>query len=79
MTSWQNAWATLFNLGPDILLGFLTEWWVAIVALVATIAFSWALLPFTLRLSGSALQIAAWIKPPLVASLIFSGAWWLFA
>ncbi len=78
MTPVQNIWLTIFNFGPAIYLGIYKQWWVSIIALVATFILSW-LLVFTIstKLPLKALTLWAWLKPPLIGITILSAGLWL--
>jgi hypothetical protein len=75
----QNIWVKIFNFIPPILLGIYKQWWVGIVALIATFALSWVLtFAVTINISGMAMTAWAWIKPPIVAVVVLGAGWWLF-
>jgi hypothetical protein len=79
MTPMQNLWLTIFNFGPAIILSIYKQWWVGLVALVATFVLSWALVfVVTMNLSGKAMTIWAWIKPPIIAAIVLGVGSWLF-
>lgn len=79
MTPMQNLWLTIFNFGPAIFLGIYKQWWVGILALVATFILSWALtLIITMNISSAAMTTWAWIKPPIIAAAVLAVGWWLF-
>lgn len=79
MTSMQNLWLTIFNFGPAVFLGIYKQWWVGVVALVATFVLSWVLtLAVTMNISGNAMTTWAWVKPPIIAAAVLGAGWWLF-
>lgn len=79
MTPSQNLWLTIFNFGPPIALAFLKSWWVGLLALAATFILSWVLaFLVSFKLQGKALVFWAWLKPPVVAAIVFSISWVLF-
>lgn len=79
MTPIQNLWLTFFNFAPAIILGIYQQWWVGLAALVTTFVLSWILVFIvTMNLSGKAMTVWAWIKPPIIASVVLGAGWWLF-
>lgn len=78
MTPIQNIWLTIFNFGPAIYLGIYKQWWVGVLALVATFALSWVLVLFvSSKMPINILSIWAWLKPPIVGAIIVSAGIWL--
>jgi hypothetical protein len=79
MTPLQNLWLTIFNFGPAVFLSIYKQWWVGIVALMATLILSWVLtLTVTMNISGANMTTWAWIKPPIIAATVLVAGWWLF-
>lgn len=79
MPPMQNFWLTFFNFCPAIFLGIYKQWWVGIVALVATFVLSWVLtLAVTMNIPDAEMTTWAWIKPPIIAAAVFGAGWWLF-
>ena len=79
MTPLQNLWLTVFNFGPAIILGIYKQWWVGLIALVATFALSWFLVfSVSTNLPPKAMTVWAWFKPPLLAGAVLGTGWWLF-
>jgi len=79
MIPMQNLWLTIFNFGPAIILGIYKHWWVGLVAIATTFILSWLLVfVVTMNLSGKAMTIWAWVKPPVIAALVLGAGWWLF-
>ena len=78
MTPLQNLYLTLFNFGPAIILGIYKHWWVGLAALVACFSLSWILtFLVTMNISTNAMTWWAWVKPPIVASIVLGAGWWL--
>lgn len=79
MTPLQNAWCTIFNFGPAIILGIYKAWWVGLIAIAATFILSWLIaFSVTFKLPVGAMTAWAWLKPPLLASGVLAAGWWLF-
>ena len=79
MTPAQHLWSALFNFGPAIILGIYKQWWVAIIALVASFLLSRLLfLVVSINIPVSAMGLWAWIKGPVVAAIILSLGHWFF-
>ena len=79
MTPMQNLWLTIFNFGPAIILGIYKQWWVGLVALVATFVLSWVFMfVVMMNLSGKAMKIWAWVQPPIIAAIVLDVGSWLF-
>jgi len=79
MTPAQNIWVMLFNFGPAIFLAIYKSWWVGLLALVAAFVVSWLLVFLvSFRLPTNAMAAWAWLKPPLVATVVLSVGWFYF-
>ena len=79
MNPMQNIWLTIFNFGPAIILGINKNWWLGLVAIASTFILSWVLVfVVTMNLQGKAMIIWAWVKPPIIATLVLGSGWFLF-
>jgi hypothetical protein len=80
MTPFQNLYLTLWNFGAAVALAAMKTWWVGVLAFALTVLTSLALshlLPWA-RLSPERTIAWAWIKPPLVAIVVFVRCWSAF-
>tara|TARA_B100000614_G_scaffold253054_1_gene266511 strand:- start:588 stop:833 length:246 start_codon:yes stop_codon:yes gene_type:complete len=79
LTPLQNAWLTIFNFGPAIILGIYKAWWVGLIAVAATFAISWLItLTVSVNLPIEAMTAWAWLKPMLLGCGVLVVGWWLF-
>lgn len=79
MSPMQNLWLTFFSFGPAIVLGIYKEWWVGLLAITATFILSWILTAvLTVNLSLKAISVWAWVKPPIISSVVLFGGWSIF-
>ncbi|MES1934630.1 hypothetical protein T35B1_18598 [Salinisphaera shabanensis T35B1] len=79
MTPAQNMWVMIFTFAPALALVIYKNWWVGLLALVSTLILSWALaFSVSSRLSANFMAIWAWLKPPMVAAVVFCAGWFYF-